>query len=349
LAQVIFFSKASPLAALASLVCIMASLPQDAAEEAVEKKGRRRKRLNKKRRDQVKKGRAAAEGNEEPAAETDSLELPGKQKKRKEQEDGGHDKNLDNRIWVGRGLPSDTDEQSLLEHFGACGAIRNIQLIRNSRLIFSGSCFISFKKDRSLQAALKLDGTDLNGVKISVNKAATPIKPPDLKVYVGGLPWKATEEVLRKDFGECGEISKFQFLKDFETKKFKGAVFIAYKTKAGVDAALKYHGTDYGGRMLTVRLASAKPEDGSEARRAHKPASQGQSEREEVVMETPEAVTETLEAVKGTPEQASSKAPSSKKRKAAKEMREDEEDPLIPFIERRARARKEVKVQDAEG
>merc|ERR1712048_60643 len=36
----------------------------------------------------------------------------------------------------------------------------------------------------------------------------------------------------------------------------KGIAFIKYKTKAGVDAALKFNGEDYGGRKLQVNLAN---------------------------------------------------------------------------------------------
>ena len=63
----------------------------------------------------------------------------------------------------------------------------------------------------------------------------SPIIVLQIKVYVAGLPWKATEEVLRKDFEECGEIAKIHLLKDMETKKFKGVMFVTYKSQAGVD------------------------------------------------------------------------------------------------------------------
>merc|ERR1712048_112630 len=61
----------------------------------------------------------------------------------------------------------------------------------------------------------------------------------------------------------CGEIEKLNFLLNEEGKP-KGIAFITFKSKAGVDAALKYDGDDYGGRTLKVNLAGqgGKGKDG---------------------------------------------------------------------------------------
>merc|ERR1712228_399758 len=85
----------------------------------------------------------------------------------------------------------------------------------------------------------------------------------ELTVFVGGIPWSVTEEIFKKDFLECGEIEKLNFLKNEEGKP-KGIAFITFKTKAGVDAALKFDGDEYGGRTLKVNLAGqgGKGKDG---------------------------------------------------------------------------------------
>merc|ERR1712187_869821 len=85
----------------------------------------------------------------------------------------------------------------------------------------------------------------------------------ELTVFVGGIPWSVTEENFKKDFTECGEIEKLNFLLNEEGKP-KGIAFITFKSKAGVDAALKYDGDDYGGRTLKVNLAGqgGKGKDG---------------------------------------------------------------------------------------
>jgi len=81
----------------------------------------------------------------------------------------------------------------------------------------------------------------------------------DLEVFIGGLSWDCVEASLREDFEECGEIANIHMPMS-EEKKSKGVAFFTYKTIEGVEAALKYNGTEYGGRTLTVRMSSNKPE-----------------------------------------------------------------------------------------
>lgn len=61
----------------------------------------------------------------------------------------------------------------------------------------------------------------------------------------GGLPGHTTKETLRRDFGECGQISRLSLLSRSVAK-------ITFTEKSGLEAALKYDGKDWGGRTLTV-------------------------------------------------------------------------------------------------
>jgi len=85
--------------------------------------------------------------------------------------------------------------------------------------------------------------------------------PEELTVFIGGLPFSCTEDVVRKDFSECGEIEKLNMPMNDEGRP-RGIAFIKYKTKAGVEAALKFDGDDYGGRTLKVNIAGAKGDKG---------------------------------------------------------------------------------------
>eukprot|EP00746_Dinoflagellata_sp_MGD_P097652 gnl/MRDRNA2_/MRDRNA2_39195_c0_seq1.p1 gnl/MRDRNA2_/MRDRNA2_39195_c0~~gnl/MRDRNA2_/MRDRNA2_39195_c0_seq1.p1 ORF type:complete len:545 (-),score=164.60 gnl/MRDRNA2_/MRDRNA2_39195_c0_seq1:173-1807(-) len=96
------------------------------------------------------------------------------------------------------------------------------------------------------------------------------------KVFVGGVPWSCTEEVLRKDFSECGEIVDFHMVKDFATGLFKGIALITYKDEAGVQAALAYNGDDYGGRRLEVRRDNKAGEKGTKGKGKGKNSTAGQ-------------------------------------------------------------------------
>merc|ERR1712151_426127 len=76
----------------------------------------------------------------------------------------------------------------------------------------------------------------------------------EFEVFVGGLPFSTTEEVLRKDFTECGEIVNLRMPLNDEGSA-RGIAFIEYKDKESVEKALKFHETDYGGRSLSVRMS----------------------------------------------------------------------------------------------
>merc|ERR1719373_391122 len=60
-----------------------------------------------------------------------------------------------------------------------------------------------------------------------------------LTIFVGGIPWSTSEDTVRKDFAECGEIEKLHMPMNEEGKP-KGIAFITYKNKKGVEAALKF-------------------------------------------------------------------------------------------------------------
>merc|ERR1712151_316993 len=80
----------------------------------------------------------------------------------------------------------------------------------------------------------------------------------DNQVLVSGLPWSCGEDILRKDFSECGEILELKLLTDRETGRSRGLAFITFKNEEGVQAALKYDGDDYGGRTMYVKKADKK-------------------------------------------------------------------------------------------
>merc|ERR1712187_59231 len=78
-------------------------------------------------------------------------------------------------------------------------------------------------------------------------------------VFVRGLPFATTEETLKKDFAECGEIVSLRMPLNDEGS-CRGIAFIKYSDKEGMDQAIKFNETDYGGRTISVTDAANKPE-----------------------------------------------------------------------------------------
>jgi len=78
-------------------------------------------------------------------------------------------------------------------------------------------------------------------------------------VFVRGLPFSVTEEALNKDFGECGEVANLRMPLNDEGSP-RGFAFITYSDKEGMDKAMAFNETDYGGRTIFVTDAAIKPE-----------------------------------------------------------------------------------------
>ncbi|CEG38972.1 h aca ribonucleoprotein complex subunit 1 [Plasmopara halstedii] len=87
-----------------------------------------------------------------------------------------------------------------------------------------------------------------------------------LTLFVGQLPFKATEEMIRKHFAESGEI-QVRMLTDKKTKKFKGMAFIEVKDSKALGAALSRHHTLLLGRRINVEMTASGGGTKSENRR----------------------------------------------------------------------------------
>eukprot|EP00446_Apocalathium_sp_SHHI-4_P040595 CAMPEP_0177328954 /NCGR_PEP_ID=MMETSP0368-20130122/19712_1 /TAXON_ID=447022 ORGANISM="Scrippsiella hangoei-like, Strain SHHI-4" /NCGR_SAMPLE_ID=MMETSP0368 /ASSEMBLY_ACC=CAM_ASM_000363 /LENGTH=411 /DNA_ID=CAMNT_0018789143 /DNA_START=20 /DNA_END=1253 /DNA_ORIENTATION=+ len=182
-------------------------------------------------------------------------------KKAQPEEDPEEDKYLECRIYV-KGLAEGCDETIIRKLFQKHGKIRSVSLLMSTRKVFRGAAFVTFEDQKTCKKALNEDGIMFHGKELSVKTAAPPLpkgpKGPNLQVYLGGLPFIAEAKILKKDFGECGEMSKFRMLMNDKTGKFRGVAFVTYKDQAGVNKALKYNDTEYGGRKISVKLADPK-------------------------------------------------------------------------------------------
>jgi RNA recognition motif-containing protein len=80
------------------------------------------------------------------------------------------------------------------------------------------------------------------------------------RIYVGGLPYSATEEDLENLFSSAGSVKEVSVITDRYTGQAKGFGFVEMVSDADADAAIAaLNGTQMGGRTLTVN--EAKPRD----------------------------------------------------------------------------------------
>ncbi len=76
------------------------------------------------------------------------------------------------------------------------------------------------------------------------------------KIYVGNLPFNATSESLSDVFSAFGEVGSSKIITDRDTGRSKGFGFIEMNDSDAADKAIeKLHGSDLGGRALTVNEA----------------------------------------------------------------------------------------------
>ena len=78
------------------------------------------------------------------------------------------------------------------------------------------------------------------------------------KLYVGNLPFSATDQILVDTFTQCGKVESAKIIMDRETGRSKGFGFVEMSTEAeAVEVINKFNGADYDGRAMTVN--EAKP------------------------------------------------------------------------------------------
>lgn len=76
------------------------------------------------------------------------------------------------------------------------------------------------------------------------------------KLYVGNLPFSATEQVLLDTFAQCGTVESAKIITDRDTGRSKGFGFVEMATDDEAQAAInKLNGADYDGRTMSVSEA----------------------------------------------------------------------------------------------
>jgi cold-inducible RNA-binding protein len=83
-------------------------------------------------------------------------------------------------------------------------------------------------------------------------------------LYVGNLSFKVTDEDLRSNFSEAGEVASAAIIKDKFTGQSKGFGFVEMKTDEGAAEAIKkFNGGMLDGKAITVNEARPKKEFGA--------------------------------------------------------------------------------------
>ena len=74
-------------------------------------------------------------------------------------------------------------------------------------------------------------------------------------IYVGNLPWSATEDQVSALFAEYGKVLSVKLISDRETGRARGFGFVEMKDPEAQAAIEALNGTEFGGRTLQVNEA----------------------------------------------------------------------------------------------
>ena len=76
------------------------------------------------------------------------------------------------------------------------------------------------------------------------------------KLFVGGIPYRMSEDELRDTFSEAGEVLSVYIPKDRETQRPRGFAFVEMAEDEAADKAISmFDGKEVGGRRIAVNKA----------------------------------------------------------------------------------------------
>ena len=170
------------------------------------------------------------------------------------------------RLFVG-GLPREIGTDELRDLFKAHGDMTDCVVLTDDAGVNRGFGFVTYAEKSMADAAIKaLDGHRINGRRIGVRDADDDKKkgrkerkePEGLKLYIGNLPFSATQDHLRTLVAAHATVNEVILATGPGGKaKGFGFVFIAEKDK-GESVVAALNNTEIEGRKIKVDIAKAK-------------------------------------------------------------------------------------------
>ena len=170
------------------------------------------------------------------------------------------------RLFVG-GLPREIGTDELRDLFKAHGDMTDCVVLTDDAGVNRGFGFVTYAEKSMADAAIKaLDGHRINGRRIGVRDADDDNKkgrkerkePEGLKLYVGNLPFSATQDHLKELVAAHATVNEVILATGPGGKaKGFGFVFIAEKDK-GESVVAALNNTEIEGRKIKVDIANSK-------------------------------------------------------------------------------------------
>ena len=188
--------------------------------------------------------------------------------------------NAGRRVFVGH-CPQSLTEAGVRKLFETCGGDCDVEMVQRPNGRFKGICFVTFATAKAATAALKLNGSELDGKHVVVQLASAPTRskepPPEAapspSVYVAGLAAGTDKAAVRGAMREFGTIKGVTLIQ-------KADALAAFVDFASVEEAAQA----VGAQSLARPLAGGTPRISFSRRRglddeaAHAHSSKGRSQ-----------------------------------------------------------------------
>lgn len=173
------------------------------------------------------------------------------------------------RLFIG-GLSRDAEEDEVRDMFKKHGKVTDFALMRDDDGNLRGFGFITFEsKDMADAAIAALNGQKIKGRRIGVRDADAPRdekpkrapRPQGARLYVGNLPFKATEDDLTALFKDHCDTVHVQWATDRSGRK-KAFAFVTIQPESkGEEVVGKLNGSDFMGRNIKVDVSKPQNHD----------------------------------------------------------------------------------------
>ena len=173
------------------------------------------------------------------------------------------------RLFIG-GLSRDAEEDEVRDMFKKHGKVKDFALMRDDDGNLRGFGFITFEsKDMADAAIAALNGQKIKGRRIGVRDADAPRdekpkrapRPQGARLYVGNLPFKATEDDLSALFKDHCDTVHVQWATDRSGRK-KAFAFVTIQPESkGEEVVGKLNGSDFMGRNIKVDVSKPQNRD----------------------------------------------------------------------------------------
>ncbi|KAL7453264.1 hypothetical protein ACHAWC_005628 [Mediolabrus comicus] len=169
-------------------------------------------------------------------------------------------RNEGTKIYIGN-LNFATTQEDLEAAFGEYGEIKDCFLPTDYDGNPRGFAFISMAEADALKAIEEMNGAELDGRTLNVNKSlpkGQKAAPKQIKLYVGNLSWGTDDATLRELFEEYGKVIDCYCPVDRETGQHRGFAFVTMDPDDALRAADETDGYELDGRILRVNEAKPK-------------------------------------------------------------------------------------------